>query len=242
MNSKTHFTELSLHQDQKGAVLVLSVIFLMAMLSFLMLSVDGHFLLQSRLENQNISEYYAVAAFAGYQKAEVSDSSKEFEERRNSALSFLHSMQSTNYALGMKANESEWDFSNPQCTGITCKGAGWEMVFGQWVHEGNEGYFIPGAALDDENPESIDPTSVNAVQMELVFKKSSVIQFFHTSHEQDSGNVPITSIAYLPCEECQIIRLAKFSATGNAYKIYHSDTQGKDDTPEKDGKPDKDTQ
>ncbi len=125
--------------DEGGTVLMLTAIFMSAMLFLFVLSVDSHFMLQSRLEGQNVGEYFAIAALAGYKKANVTTGGDEFGTRRESAISFLQSMENINQIFGLTSGDL--DFSVYECSQNICTGNDWEIIFGRWTQIGNTGQF-----------------------------------------------------------------------------------------------------
>lgn len=197
--------------SQKGAVLVIVSFFMMAMISLLALSVDGHFLLQSRLEEQNVTEYFSIATLSGYLKTDLTGTDDEFTERRNNALVFLKSMEGTNSIFGLKSDEL--DFQSYSCEKQFCQGNNWSILFGQWLQYGNSGEFIAAMVVEDDPP-FVEPTSVNAVKFTLNINKKSTVSFF-TKYTSDNSQKTTSSIAFLPNESFKKIRIAKITATGH---------------------------
>jgi uncharacterized membrane protein len=187
--------------EEKGAVFVLMALFMMGMIGLLTLAVDGHFMLQSRLEEQNIAEYFALAAMTGYENYENGPPG-DFEAKRNAAIELLSTIQTSNAITGI---EQEWNFNEHSCDGAHCSGDGWALTFGQWYYEDNS--FNSGESDLVDMP-------IDAITLELQFQKNNLLQFFSKS-ENDSGSIKVNTVAYRVGNK---LRLAKITASGKAYE------------------------
>jgi hypothetical protein len=196
--------------EERGGVLVFLALFMTGMIGLLALAVDGHFLLQSRLEEQNIAEYFSLAAMTGYEK----EPSDDFEAKRNAAIVLLMSIDESNTVTGMNQG---WDFSDHSCSGVQCSGDGWALTFGQWHQINNEGSFIPGQSVDEEDPNAVDTSSIDAITLQLQYQKNNLLQFFNKPAD-GSNSVAVNTVAYrVDNGSRRILRLAKITAGGKAY-------------------------
>jgi hypothetical protein len=195
--------------NESGGVIIFLAFFLMGMISLLILSIDGHFLIQSRLEEQNISEYFSIAALTGFETAKhTGEEDDEFTARRNAALQFLQSIQNNNSVMGLYS--TGWDFSSASCDELSCFGNDWYLSFGQWNEIDDNGQFL---GCDTEDPDVTD--CINSVYLSLKFNKGEIIRFFHKAPE-DQEKVETSTIAYITHQGKRRIRIAKVAAKGKA--------------------------
>ncbi len=206
INQNTQTTPLG----ERGGVVIFTSLFMMTMIFLLVLSVDGHFLLQSKLEENNLTEYLGMAALANYRKmlhdGQVGEQGPSIVAR--SVFQSLKIIGEENSITGL--HDWGWDFYEFDCTGISCKGDGWEMVLGQWNPNttGESGIFIN---CDPNDPDVYD--CINAVKVSLEYKKSSLITFF-SPPGTNSDKVRSRSVSYFTSEELKVIRVANTFISG----------------------------
>lgn len=193
---------LEIDSCEKGGIIVFTSLFLTGMIFLLALSVDGHFLIQSKLEENNITEYLGMAALTGFKKS----SSIELEERILHAISMLETIGSKNKISGV---DYSWDFggSTPNCGNNICSGDQWSVMFGHWVYDDINSDIIP---CDSEDPDVLD--CINAVKFTLSFKKENLVSFFNKDSSQNNATYSSSSIAFVPLDNPRTIRIAKVNA------------------------------
>lgn len=209
---------LTLNTEQ-GAIIPMFAVFMVVMIPLLALSVDMYFMTQGRLEEQNLAEYAALTSLDGYVKAtEDNQLSPDHGQSKTNSLNFVKSIEGQNGVTGLTEG-TDWNFTPTECTGNLCTGSGWSLQYGSW--DGTT--FTPAVAEVMEDPESIDPTLVNAVKFSMKIPDSGFVNFFRKSisgtHEGQGSSqnikLPVTAIGYVSKDlSGKYFRLTRHRAMG----------------------------
>jgi len=211
INSSSFSRELS-RKSEKGGVIVIFSVFMMTMIPILALSIDTYFMVQGRLEEQNLAEYAALTSLDGYVAAaqELTDHAVVKEQ----ALTYLESIEGDNSVTGL-IEGSGWSFTEHTCSGNLCTGGNWNLQFGDW--DKALGIFTP-AVPQTADPESINPAWVDAIKITMVIPDGGFIDYFRKSVSGSPSNIklPASAIAYMERDGSanKYFRLARIRASG----------------------------
>jgi hypothetical protein len=165
---------------EKGSIITIFTISLTVIIPILALSIDGYFMIQSRLDQQNITEYMSLAALSGFNEDALDDT--DFGERRSNAINAIQEIAQSNSIIGL--SNSSWDFAgNANCSGSSCTGLGWEVIFG--YSDGTN--FVPGESIDPGDSDLIDTSSINSILLKLKLKSDQNLAGFLLGNNQSTG-------------------------------------------------------
>lgn len=203
---------------EKGSVMIIFAVFMMAMIPLLALSIDTYFMAQGRLEEQNLAEYAALTSLDGYVK--VAEVSNDHSAAKTEALAYLKSIEGDNGVTGLTEG-SGWNFTPENCEGNQCSGGGWTLKFGSW-----DGSTFYPAVPETSDPESIPADLVDAVRITMEIPDGGFVDYLRTSTaEEQEGNsvpegnikLPASAIAFVVRDGLgnKFFRLIRKKATGS---------------------------
>lgn len=180
---------------EQGTVMVIFSVFMLAMVPLLALSIDTYFMVQGRLEEQNLAEYAALTSLDGYiiGSATGSNPTEANENGQTRALLHLKSIEGDNKITGL-AEGSGWNFTQTSCSSTACSGSGWTLEFG--ILNQDTGEFTPAP----------DPLLINATRFSMELPDNSFYSLMRTQMNTSSGEgfsqsnnikLPVSSVSYL---------------------------------------------
>jgi hypothetical protein len=179
--------------SERGAVVVIFSIFMLAIIPLLALSVDTYFMAQGRMDEQNIAEYASLTTLDGYivgSEAEVNIENAHAAGQTKSLL-YLKSIEGDNKVTGLAAN-SGWNLTQNSCNGTVCAGTGWTLEYG--TLDLLTGIFTQAS----------DPGLINAVRFSMELPDNSFYSYLRTqvnkesgSSQQDNMKLPVSAIGYM---------------------------------------------
>lgn len=212
-----HFQERE--SSEKGTVLVMFAVFMFALVPLLALSVDTYFMVQGRLEEQNLAEYATLTALDGYIVGSETGSTPQEMREAGIARSLVHlkSIEGENSVTGMKEG-SGWNFSKDSCSTTSCVGSGWSLEYGYL--DLDYGTFTP----------SPDPGLVNAIRFSIELPNNSFMSFFTNQAERQSeGQVPsVNSINNIKLPVSAIGYVAVDGSGAKYFRLYRNKATGVD--------------
>ena len=169
-------TQPTFNHGERGGIIAIFTLFVPVLIGVLIISTDGFFWLQSRMDQQNISEYMNLAALSGFYEETMDEN--EFAPRRENVINALNEVAQDNAIIGM-GTSAGWNMSTPgSCIGAKCSGSGWKIIFGNW----DGATFVKAEPVIPGEPDSIDTSMVNAISVTLTLPVgSSMLHFFANS-------------------------------------------------------------
>ncbi len=184
---------------EKGTILLLFAVFMLAFIPMLALAVDGYFMIQSKLDEQNIAEYLSYSAISGYRNS----TGTLHTDKAADSVRRMRVIQDKNNIIGV-TNINTWNFDFNFCVSNFCAGDGWKIEFGQYDESSGNFIVLPP---DSGGPGQLDSSSVEAVRTSLNFPQSfNFISFFsgksgstYNNQGQVNNNIEMNSvgIAYI---------------------------------------------
>ena len=206
-------TQLGIHSE-RGAVIVIFSVFMLAMIPLLALSVDTYFMAQGRMEEQNIAEYAALTTLDGYMVGSEAEPQIQNKHAAGLERSLVHlkSIEGDNSVTGLSQN-SGWNFTQNSCSGTVCSGSGWTLEYGELD--------LVTGVFEQSN----DPGLINAIRFSLELPDNSFYNFMRTqvngsanqSHsQQDNIKLPVSAMGYIEVDGIgdKYFRLYRNKASG----------------------------
>lgn len=216
--------------SERGAVMVIFSVFILAMVPLMALAVDTYFMAQGRMEEQNIAEYAALTTLDGYivgseaevdmQNALTVGQTRSLVDIQNAhaagqarSLVHLKSIEGDNNVTGL-ATDSGWNFTQNSCSGTVCSGTGWTLEFGTLD-------LVTGVFT----PQDSDPSLINATRFSMELPDNSFYSFMRTQvsgsanqspSQQDNIKLPVSAMVYVKTDVAgdKFFRLYRNKATG----------------------------
>jgi len=174
-------------KNEEGVVIVLFAVFLSLAIPLFAYAVDGYFMLQSRLDQQNTGEYLSLAALSGFYDSE---NESDFTIRRQEAIDALAEIANDNKIIGLGSNSTSWVFDTENCNNAVCEGSGWRLELGFW----NGSEFTTASPIFEEVADSVDPSGVNAIMLELDLQSSSSIAKYFVKANTPDAQIKVSSL------------------------------------------------